>query len=154
MMPDLVDQHMADDVAERLLMLGPVVQDRTPVEPDHVGQAGDVAMALKGQAGALKQAEQVEFALGLHLVQHLVGREIVDADDHAFAQLAKTRRQALEYLVRHGFHLGQRGRFQLGPHHEAFSASSATLHLGFMTGLAVPRARMLQNGRENKSGWA
>src|SRR5207244_7826518 len=33
--PDLVDQDVADDMAERFLMLGPVVEDRTAVEPDH-----------------------------------------------------------------------------------------------------------------------
>ena len=69
----------------------------------------DVAMALKGQARALKQAEQVEFACRLHLVQHLVGRKIVDADDHPLAQLAKGFWQALENLVRHRLHFGERG---------------------------------------------
>ena len=76
---------MADDMAERLVMFGPVIQDRPAVEPDHIGQPGDVVIAAERQADALKQAEQVEFARGLHLIEHLVGREIVDADDHALA---------------------------------------------------------------------
>ena len=54
---------MADDMAQRLLMLGPVVEDRPAVEPDHVGQPGDVVVAAERQSDALKQAEQVEFAL-------------------------------------------------------------------------------------------
>src|SRR5581483_1396745 len=83
MMADLVDQHVADDVAQAFLVLGPIVQDRPAVEPDHVGQPGDITGALEGQADALEQAEQVELALALHLVQHLVGRKIVDADDQA-----------------------------------------------------------------------
>jgi len=45
---------------------------------------------------ALKQAEQVEFARGVHLIEHLVGRKIVDADDHALAQIAKALRQTIE----------------------------------------------------------
>ena len=68
------------------------------------------------QAGALEQAEQVEFALGLHFVQHLLGRKIVDPDDDALAELAKPRWQARENLMRHGLHLGQRGGFCCDPH--------------------------------------
>src|SRR6478609_5172404 len=64
----------------------------------------------------MKQAEQVELALRLHLVEHLIGREIVDTDDQARAQLAEGRRQALENLMRHDLHLGERRRFCLGPH--------------------------------------
>src|SRR6266513_6109376 len=33
MVADFVDKHMADDMAERLVMLGPVIQDRPAVEP-------------------------------------------------------------------------------------------------------------------------
>src|ERR1700676_4398288 len=79
MMADLVNQHMADDMAERLVMFGPVIQDRPAVEPDHVGEARDVLVAAKRQADADEQAKQIEFALGLHLVQNLLGRKIVDA---------------------------------------------------------------------------
>src|SRR5258706_8446619 len=35
MMADLVDQHMAHDMTERLPVLGPIVEDRPPVEEDH-----------------------------------------------------------------------------------------------------------------------
>src|SRR6185312_15214342 len=131
MVPDLVDQDVADDMAQRFLMLGPVIQDRPPVEPDHVGQSGDVAVALLRQADALKQAEQVELALGLHLVQHLVGRKIVDADDHALAQGAKRLRQAFEHLMRHDFHFGERGGFCFGPHRDVFSVCYDPAHPGF-----------------------
>src|SRR5262245_24636623 len=34
---DLVHQHVGDDGAERLVVLGPVVEDRAAVEPHHVG---------------------------------------------------------------------------------------------------------------------
>ena len=63
MVADLMDQDVTDDMAQRFLMLGPVIQDRPPVEPDHVGQAGDVLIALLWQADALEQAEQVELCL-------------------------------------------------------------------------------------------
>ena len=88
-------------------------------------------MALLRQADALEQAEQVEFALRLHLVQNLVGRKIVDADDHALAQGSKALRQALEHLMRHGFHFGERGGFCFGPHQDVFSVCHARAHPGF-----------------------
>ena len=110
MVADFVDQHMADDMAERLLVLGPIVQDGPAVEPDHVGQAGDVAMALLRQPHALKQAEQVEFARCLHLVENLLGRKVVDADDQALAQIAKALGQALEHLVRYAGWYSNRSR--------------------------------------------
>src|SRR5439155_2137702 len=131
MVPDLVDQDVADDMAQRFLMFGPVVEDRTAVEPDHVGQAGDVLIALLRQADALEQAEQVEFALRLHLVQNLVSRKIVDADDHTLAQGSKRLWQALEHLMRHGFHFGERGGFCFGPHQDVFSVCYARAHPGF-----------------------
>ena len=38
MMADLVNQHMGDDRAERVLALAPEIEQRTAIEPDHVGQ--------------------------------------------------------------------------------------------------------------------
>ncbi len=38
MVPDLVHQHVRDEVAKGFLVLGPVVQQRHAVEPDHVGE--------------------------------------------------------------------------------------------------------------------
>src|SRR5437016_1837826 len=35
MVADLVHQHMGDDRAQRLVVLGPVVEDRPAVEPHH-----------------------------------------------------------------------------------------------------------------------
>jgi hypothetical protein len=52
---------MADDMAQRFLMFGPVVQDRPAIQPDHVGQPRDVVIAAERQPDTLKQAEQVEF---------------------------------------------------------------------------------------------
>src|SRR5882757_4002580 len=95
MMADLVNQDVANDMAQRLVMFGPVIENRPPIEPDHVGQARDIIIAAKWQADALEQAEQVEFACRVQLVENLVGREIVDADDHALAQIAKAPRQAM-----------------------------------------------------------
>ena len=108
MVADLVHQHMADDGAQRLVVLGPIVQDRPAVQPDHVRQSGDVVVALLRQADALEQPEQVELGLGLHLVEHLVGREIVDPDDQVVAQRAKIRRKPGEHLMSHRFEFGQR----------------------------------------------
>src|SRR6202047_3187491 len=111
MMADLVDQHVADDSPERLVMFGPVIQDLPAVEPDYVGQPRYVSFAAKRQAHALEQAEQVEFAFRPHLVENFLGRKIVNANDHALAKVAEGLWQAREDLVRHGFPLGARWGF-------------------------------------------
>jgi hypothetical protein len=59
----------------------------------------------------MEQAEQVEFAFRGHLVENFFGRKIVDTNDHALAKVAEGFWQPLKDVVRHGFHLGERGRF-------------------------------------------
>src|ERR1019366_9067477 len=115
MVADLVYQHMADDGSERLVVPAPVVEDRPAVEPDHVGHLDRGALVPERQADALEQAEQVELAFGPHLVQHLVGREILDPDDQVLAQGAEFRRQAAECLDRDDLDLVQRGRLEPPP---------------------------------------
>ena len=36
MVANFVDQDVADDLAQGFVVLGPIIQDRSPVEPDHV----------------------------------------------------------------------------------------------------------------------
>src|ERR1700676_653132 len=110
MMADLVDQHVTDDMAQGLLVLGPIVQDRPAIQPDHVGQPRQIVVALMRQSNALEQAEQLELALGLHFVEHLIGGEIVDANDDPLAQLAKTVRKAFEHSTPHASPPGGAGR--------------------------------------------
>ena len=67
-------------------------------------------MALEWQASTLKQAEQVEFGLGLHVVEHLFGREIVNPNDDIGGEIAKSLRQAPKHLAGQDFEFGQRRR--------------------------------------------
>src|SRR6516164_484874 len=53
MVADLVHQHVGDDRAQRLVVLGPVVEDRPAVEPHHVGHLSGRAFRAKRQADAL-----------------------------------------------------------------------------------------------------
>src|SRR5271170_3441834 len=46
MMPDLVNQHMANDPSQCLVVFGPVIQDGAPVQPDQIREPCDVALAL------------------------------------------------------------------------------------------------------------
>src|SRR5207248_3585252 len=124
MVADLVNQHVADDMLQRFFVLGPVIQDRPTVKPNQIRQPGNVLIAAKRQPDALKQAEQVELAFRVQFLKHLLGRKIIDADDHVLAQLAKGFWQAPENLVRHGFHLGKRGGFRGLPHVGLFSPGS------------------------------
>src|SRR5271169_5350460 len=98
MMTDLVHQHMLDDGAERFVVLGPVIDDRAAIEPDHVGHLYRRAVGAERQANALEQAEQIELALGPHLIEHLIAWEIVDLDDKVRAQIAKFPWQMAKYF--------------------------------------------------------
>ena len=98
-MADLVHQDVGDDRAQGLVVLGPVIQDRTAVEPDHVGHLSRYAFRTKRQADALEQAEQIELALRAQVVEHLVGRKILDPDDQILAQRAKSLRQAAKGVM-------------------------------------------------------
>ena len=95
MMADLVHQHMRDDGTERLVVLGPIVQDRTAVEPDHVRHLHGRAFRPEWQAYALEQAKQIELSLRLHVIENLVSRKILDMDHETFAECPEILRQAL-----------------------------------------------------------
>ncbi len=83
---------------KRLVVLGPIQQDRCPVEPDHVRHLRRRCLGLKRQADALEQPEQVELARNAHRIQDLFGRVVVDLDHHAFAAVAEFLRQVPERL--------------------------------------------------------
>ena len=94
MMADLVHQHVGDDGAQAVLVLGPVVEDRAAIEPDHVGQRLQNTGRLKWQTNTLEQAEQVEFCLDVHVLKDFLGRKIGHLDDEIFAKVAEMLGQA------------------------------------------------------------
>jgi hypothetical protein len=113
MMTDLVNEHMSDDVAQRLVMLGPVIENGSPVEEHHVGQcAGMSELLALCQTGALEQAEQIELALRLHVVQHIVFREILHPYDDIAGEIMKCLRQACVSLRRECVKILERRRFE------------------------------------------
>src|SRR4051812_42495914 len=81
MVADLVDQHMGDDVAQRLVVFGPVVQYRPAVEGDAVRAFAGLRVPALGDAAALEQAKQVERGLQRQVVHDLVGGKFRDLDD-------------------------------------------------------------------------
>src|SRR3984957_1295125 len=81
MMADLVHQDVLHDGAQGLVVLSPIIEDRSPVQPDHVWHLHGGAFAAERQAYALEQTEQVELGLGLHLGEDFLAREVVDPDD-------------------------------------------------------------------------
>src|SRR5215831_4870008 len=115
MMTDLMYQHMFDDGAERLVVLGPIVENWTTIEPNHVRHLHGGALRTERQANALKQAEQVEFGFGAHLIEHVVGGEIVDPNDDIGGEIAKALRQAPKHLAGQDFKFCQRGRLGSPP---------------------------------------
>ena len=116
MMPDLMHQHMRHDHAERVVLLRPEIEDRTPVEPDHVGELpGLHARRPLREAASAKQAEKVELRLTLHFVEGLLVGEILDADDDAVAEGAKLPRQLGEGVLRHQVELFEGRRTRARP---------------------------------------
>src|SRR5215207_8310740 len=92
MMPDLVHQHVRYERAQRLLMLGPIVEDRAPIEPDHVRELpGHERRAALRQADAAEQPEEIERAVEAHLAQSLVVGKLLDPDDDAVARTPPRR---------------------------------------------------------------
>ena len=65
MVPDLVDQHVAHDMAQRLGMFGPVVEDGPAVKEDHRLVRRVRAAFASGQVWAREQAEDIELGLEL-----------------------------------------------------------------------------------------
>ena len=56
MMSDLMYEDMADNGAQRISMLGPVIENGTPVEEDHIGKCPGMRELLGlGEAGSLEQ---------------------------------------------------------------------------------------------------
>src|SRR5205823_526697 len=47
MVADLVHQHMLHDCAQGLLVLGPIVEDRPAVEPDHIRHLHRIALGTE-----------------------------------------------------------------------------------------------------------
>ena len=111
MMPDLVDEHMRDDGAQRFAVLRPIIEDRAPVEEDHVGHGGGLGTALR-EAHALKEAEDFVFGLGLHLFEDVIFGKIVDPDDDLAAESTKGCRQALKDVSRQSLEIGKTRRFE------------------------------------------
>ena len=113
MMADLVNEHMGDDGAERLLVLGPIIEDGAAIEEDHVGKGARMGHLLAmGEPHALEQAEQVEFARGLHVFEHIVIREILDPDDDIAGQIVKSLGQARIGFARQRVQILERWRFE------------------------------------------
>ncbi len=59
MVADFVDQNMGDDVAQRLVILGPIVEDGAAIERDAVGAFARLGVPALGDA-APSTAQEVE----------------------------------------------------------------------------------------------
>ena len=77
-------------------MLGQIIESRPAMEPDRIRHLHRRALAAERQADALEQAEQIELALGMHFIERLVGRKIVDLDNQIDARVAKPIQQMSE----------------------------------------------------------
>jgi len=108
--PQFVDEHVGDDVAERLVVLGPVVEDRPPVERDAIDLIAGRRVPQLGDAAPFEEPEQIERRLEPQIVGDVLGREFGDADLDVAGQLAELARQVRIGFPRDLFDLGEAGR--------------------------------------------
>ena len=107
-MADFVDEHMGDDLAQGLLMLDPIIEDRPAIEEHHVGHLpGDLRLAAMHKADALEETHDVEFALGAKRAQNVFGREIFDADDEIVAEPPEFFREPTPGGIGQNFKIGK-----------------------------------------------
>ncbi len=94
MMADLMDQDVGNDFVESVLVFGPIIEDRPAVKPHHIRHlpGKGLGCALR-EAAAGKKAEEVEFGLAAHPLEHVVVRKILDPDDKSLAERAEIVRQ-------------------------------------------------------------
>lgn len=120
MVTDLVDENVAHDGAQRLAMLGPVVQNGAPVEKDHGLAAMGVPGVLSREVGTVKETENVEAALELHLVDHGGIGKIRDAEHDVARKFAEFARQRGKSRFRHCLKVFQGRRLDLRPIHAGY----------------------------------
>ncbi len=115
MVADLVNQYMGDNRAQRLAVLRPIVEDGPAIEENHVGQLPRLLDGgILDEPDALEKAKQIEFASGLHLIENLGRREILDTDEKIAAEVAEMGRQQGVGLGGQPIQVSERGSFQLG----------------------------------------
>ncbi len=107
MVANLVHQNVGDDVAEGFLVLGPIIQDRPPVQPDHVGHQLWRRGLLEWQPDPLEQAQEVEFAVEVHGFQDLLGGEVLDPENQVLAKPPEVLRQPGIGLGGHNLDIGE-----------------------------------------------
>ena len=108
-MADFMDEDMGDDGTERFLVLRPEFEDRAAVEPDHIGKLSSHRSRFGlGAGAAAKQAQKVEFALAVHVIERLVIGEILDPDHKALADAAEFFWQRCESRLSHEVEIGDR----------------------------------------------
>ena len=89
MVADLVDEDVGDEVAEGLVVLRPVIEERRAGRARPCWASGRSRLAGLRQPDASEQAEQVELGLACHLGQGLLVGKILDHDAHAGREPAK-----------------------------------------------------------------
>ena len=114
MMADLMDENVGDNGAQRVAMLGPVIENGPAVEEHYIGKPSGLLEGLVvREADALEQSQEIELALGLHFVQHLVGRKVLDTNEEPAAEGAKALRKSVEGMSGEGLDLGECWRFEI-----------------------------------------
>ena len=73
------------------------------------------ALRAERQADTLEQTHQVERIVDPHIVEHFIGREVVDMNNQPLAQRAEFFRQPRKGLLCHDFDIGEGRRGTRAP---------------------------------------
>ena len=116
MMADLVNQHMGDDLAQRVGVFGPVVEYGASVESHPVGHlAGMGDDAIIRPPDPLEQPHQIERAFKLHVRADVFGGKFGHAAFDVTRHRPEWLGQRLQRLDGEGFYIVERGGRQRPP---------------------------------------
>ena len=116
MMTHLVDQDMPDEMFELLSSLGPLVEDRTPIEEDLVGKGAGFLDALFRQRPPRIEARQFEGIIHSEAGKRLFIGKFLDLEDDALQVRGEGFRQSLQSGPGDGFDFGSGGWWSEGTH--------------------------------------
>ena len=131
---------------KRVLVLGPIVEDRPAIQPDHVGHELRGRVRLERQSDALEQTKQIELALGTHALENLVSRKILNSDDEVLTEITEVLRKTRIRLRRKALDIRHRRRRRSAPIVEL------ACH-GNVVGEVCMRSKRLTASPRMRNGW-
>src|SRR5579883_2638469 len=91
MVTNLMDQYMADDVADRATSGAPMLDDRPAIEEDDVDVLNDRVRHLSSDMDASIETQKVDRVSDLHCPEGRIVRQFVDPQTYTLDMPSETR---------------------------------------------------------------